>query len=301
MRTLLLLAVSAALVLVMPPFARSTTDVSLSDTPDPFTCVGYPEPRWYLGSQGWWRQNLPGEAPEGRHVHAETCFPLHQVVSGILHLDVVVKLHNQPGKVSMVRIQAFNVYTLIQPVSLECPTNDCTFIVPMDVDTTKIPNGNREFRITANIRAGDATFGERFYQTTRWHAVIDNSGSGGSSGKESRSRSPGAAGWYQGLSYANLYCGPDDGFKLISKPVAGVVTITCRFTRSTAFATIDPDFHHGSSGTVLLNARAGTWTITIDSTTLTNGPHRLFLSTSASNGSGTLTGALVLTFNVQNS
>jgi len=223
------------------------------------------------------------------------------VVSGILHLDVVVKLHNQPGKVSMVRIQAFNVYTLIQPVSLECPTNDCTFIVPMDVDTTKIPNGNREFRITANIRAGDATFGERFYQTTRWHAVIDNSGSGGSSGKESRSRSPGAAGWYQGLSYANLYCGPDDGFKLISKPVAGVVTITCRFTRSTAFATIDPDFHHGSSGTVLLNARAGTWTIAIDSTTLTNGPHRLFLSTSASNGSGTLTGALVLTFNVQNS
>ncbi len=299
MRKLVAFVVVMALGLALPPLASSVSNVTpTGDPPDPKSCAGYPELRWYLASQGWWRENKAGEAPEGRHIHVETCFPLHQNISGTFHLDIWVKLHNKPGRVSMVRIQAFNVYTLIQPVNLTCDTNDCTYLVPMDVDTTKIPNGNREFRITANIRAQDAAFGKRFYQTTRWHAVINNGGSG-HSGSESRSRSPGAAGWYG--SYANVYCGPNDGFNLISKNQSGVVTMTCRFDRSTAFATLDPDFHHGNSGTVILNATTGgVKTFGIDTTTLTNGTHKLFVSTSAKTGSGVLTGVLVLLFNVQN-
>lgn len=259
---------------------------------------------WNLESQGWWTQNQAGEPPEGRHIHAEVRFPLNQVVSGTLTLPVTVKLHKQPGRVSAVRVQLFNgsgknALTVTVPVSLSCPGPDCESVVPVNIDTTRVTDGTYEFRITADIKAADAAFGKRFYQTTRWHATLAN-GNGPIGTAPQANRSPGAAGWYDGIGYTNVYCGPG-GYNLIASPVSGTVSLSCRFASQTAFASIDPAFHAGNNpGTVLLDTFGGTKTVTFNSSAFSNGSHKLFLRTCKTIASGTGCGALVLPLEIAN-
>lgn len=272
---------------------------------DPTTCAGYPEKRVYLQSHGWWQ--APGVAFPGKHVHLETCFPLHQKVKGIVRFDTIIRLHamQNNGAINLVRVQIFNngtpdQFTTQKSVNLSCSVTDCSWVIPIDVDTTRVPNDGRwEFRMTANVPK--TAEGNRFYQTTRWSATLNN-------GKivkngESLNRSPGAAGWYTGVDYQNVFCGPNDGYSLVSSPKSGVVTIACKFEMQTAFASIDPNFHAGDPGKILLNySTGGMKNITIDTRKLSNGPHKLLLRTDAkvTKPQGTASGVLVLPFTVAN-
>lgn len=287
------------LILLLIPIGNGISKVKA----DPFTCTGYPEQRVFIESHVWWIQNgdtLP-KFGEGRHIHVVTCFPLNHHVRGTVHLDVMITLHNDPGIVKALRIQAFNVATWTVPLNLRCTTpdasGDCVYTIPIDLDTIKVPNGEREFRITANIP--NNVFGQRMYQTTRWHMIIDNPGASINPGSESASRSPGAAGWYHS-TYANVFCGPNDGYNLVSHPISGVISITCKFDQQTAKAAIDSNSHLGIPGTVVLNTTGGTRTITFDTRTLSNGPHKLVLATDRSFSDGSLRGQLILHFTVQN-
>src|SRR5215208_2451777 len=150
-----------------------------------------------LESQGWWRQNNANEPEFGRHIHLSTAFPLNQVVSGVVNLPITVQLHEQPGTVKFVRVQLFDAYTKTVPVNFSCAVADCTFNVNVPVDTTQVEDGLWEWRLTANINARDAAFGQRFFQTTRWDAFTAN-GNPPSRQPANMSRSPGAAGWYEG-------------------------------------------------------------------------------------------------------
>lgn len=276
---------------------------------DPLACTGYPEQRVFLESQGWWKDSTIAEM-EGRHIHLGTCFPLHQQVRGIVHFDVRIMLHNMAnwGAINLLRVQIFNngsssQFTTSIPLKLTCPTDDCQWLRPIDVDTTRVPyDGPWEFRMTANIPK--TAQGHRFYQSTRWHAILAN-------GKPVKigtnaTRSPGAAGWYTGADYTNVYCGiGDSGYKFVSTPQSGVVALTCKFDRQTAFASLDPAFHSEppSEGVVLLNdLTGGTKTITVDTSMLSDGRHNLFLrtSTTVTKPPGTASGVLVLPFTVSN-
>lgn len=252
-----------------------------------------------LESHGWWIEARAGEAPEGRHIHVEVPFPLHQVVSGTITLPVTVRLHNNPGRVSMVRVQVFDKLTTSVKVSLSCPGHECSWLVPVKVDTTQVPDGRWEFRITANIKAGDAAFGKRFYQTTRWHATIANGNGPIGAAKSPEKRSPGAGAWYEGTDYMNVLCGPK-GYDFIASALSGVVSLSCVFEGQTAIAEMDANSHAQNRGTVLLDTSGGAKTVTFDSRKFSNGRHKLFLRTCKTISDGTGCGQLVLPLEIAN-
>jgi hypothetical protein len=222
-----------------------------------------------------------------------------QTVRGVVHFDIKVMAHNMPGAIKKIAVEAFgNGSIQSKAVDLNCATMDCTWWVPFDFDTTKTSyNGRWEFRLRAIVPT--TPNGNKQYNSTRWHATIDNAGKPVKNGAESLSRSPGGAGWYTGIGYMNVFCGPG-GYDFVRQPQRGVVSLSCKFDQQTAFASIDANFHAGDPGKVVLDSSGGTKTITIDTRTLTNGKHRLFMRTDAKTSAGTGSGAQALFFEVQN-
>jgi hypothetical protein len=285
------------LAVLLVPFATVVAQPAAQAAPDPLSCTGYPEWRTFIEGQSWW---VDSQNPfPGQHVHLGTCFPLHQTVSGKVHFDLRVMAHNVPGAIKKIAVQVFgNGSIQSKAVDLNCTTVDCTWWVPFDLDTTKMSyNGRWEFRLRAIIP--NTPNGNQQYNSTRWHATINNPGKPWKDTSNPISRSPGGAGWYTGIGYMNVYCGPD-GYDFVRRPLSGVVKLTCRFDKDTAFASIDGNFHAGNPGQVVLNSTGGSKTMTIDTTQLANGKHRLFLRTDRKIASGTGSGAQALTFEVQN-
>ena len=284
--------------------------------PNPVTCEGYPEKRVFLESQSWWTdKNHPYP---GAHIHWGTCFPLIRpdgsvVVTGpSIHFDVKLQLHDDPGTVSLLRVQIFQDGadpTWIQTVSIRCPRPDpaisatCVMWLPIDVPLDKLPSdGRRELRMTANIGTGltEPTHCCRMFNTTRWPMRIEN---GKSDSNYPSTNRIGAAGWYSGVDYTNVYINPDD---FPFNPVSGVWHPRVNFQSTNGFASIDPAFHAVpvNEGTVLYEGPGGSvWrTLTIDTVTmkLCNGPHKLFLRTDRPIASGTGSGVFLLPFEVRN-
>lgn len=256
---------------------------------DPAACQGYPEPRVFLESQGWWRR--AGDPPEGRHIHVGACFPLDQIVSGLVHLDVVVKLHNNPGRVTGLRWQVFDGLTVAKAVSLACAT-DCTFTVPIDANVNGLAAGRWENRLTANIKDANGYFGKRLYQTTRWHFYVKATGPR----TYSPGRNPGAAGWEAG-TYVNVFCGPTSGSALVYADDGSGRTVTCKF-EGAAFASVDPNVHAGDFGRVILQKpAAGTYSFLVPDD-LAPGQHKLMVKAEKKTANATTSGVLVLPFTV---
>jgi hypothetical protein len=283
----------------MVPVGTIVGQSTAQAAPDPINCTGYPEWRTFIEAQSWW---VDSQHPfPGQHIHMATCFPLHQTVSGKVHFDVRIMAHNQPGKIDKLAVQAFgNGSIQSKGLDLNCAAVDCTWWVPFDFDTTKLSyNGRWEFRMRAIVSR--APNGNRQFNSTRWHATISNPGKPWKDASNPISRSPGGAGWYTGIDYVNVYCGTG-GYEFVRRPVSGTVKLGCRFD-GPAFASIDGNFHAGDPGLVVLNSSTGgSKTITIDTTKLSNGKHRLFVRTDkkGSSPAGVGSGAQALMFEVQN-
>jgi hypothetical protein len=86
----------------------------------------------------------------------------------------------------------------------------------------------------------------------------------------------------------------------------GIVKLGCdyNYPNSTAFASVDPDFHAhpANNGLIGLNDSSnGKKAITIDTTILSNGWHRLFLRSDHVRSDGVISsGNFTMMFNVQN-
>ena len=265
-------------------------------------CSNYPEPRTFVESQVWWSEERDSTAGDRAHIHVGTCFPLNQPVSGRMRLDVVVKLHNRPGKVGTVHGDFYGTGASFSlgNTGWSCGSTDCTFQRTAYIDTTRARDGVHELRVHVHTDRAD---GNEMFPSTGWRAVIDN-------------RSPSAAptsepitarGWYTGADYANAEI---LGWNPV-QPVSGVWTPRIELkapsgipiTRS--FAYLDPDFHAGRAGTKLLD-RAGEFRgeLRIDTRTLSNGPHRLVLRADADcrrcDPAGVNSGVLAVYFVVDN-
>src|SRR6266571_1199195 len=162
-----------------------------SPGPNPVTCAGYPEERVFLESQSWWvDKNHPFP---GAHIHWGTCFPLlnekleEPVVTGQkIHFDVKLQLHDDPGTVTLLRVQIFEDGvdpTWSQTVSIRCPkppapeNPTCVMWESFDVPLDNLPfDGRRELRMTANMGTGNTepTHCCRMYNTTRWPMLVRN-------------------------------------------------------------------------------------------------------------------------------
>jgi hypothetical protein len=290
---------AALIVAALVPWAAA--DVSAA-TIDPLNCTGYVEKRVFLESQAWWFRTPGKTGTTQGHVHVGTCFPHRQKVTGVIRFDVRVILHDNPGVLTHVNIGAAGEWGSIRSVALSpnwrCATT-CTRWFRVSVDTRKIPrDGRQEFRFRAQVKEPD---GKEMIASTGWLAYVAN----GRTIQHYRSSwSAEARGWYTDAGYANAKI--DD---LPMSAVSGVWRPSVRMTAGsggvpvTSYRVIlDPDFHAGKRGTTIRSG-SGSFrgSVTIDTTKLSNGKHKLVLIADAATSVGsTNRGVMVVPFIVRN-
>lgn len=313
--------------------ASAQTPIHFNGPPsvsDPTNCSLYSDyDRWFLETQVWWRD--PGqEYLDQGHIHLGTCFPHMEVVQGTITFDVVIKVHHFHEPLTKLRIQIFEsgqnqgctggvattCYTFPTPQPV-CMVDDCVYYVKMSVPTTgSTYNGMREFRFSV-FAALDG--GKELYQSTGWRADLNNPGKVVQD-FDTRDMIEGR-GWHTNTEYTNarFYIGNDpNNPNPLKDPVSGLWKVKARFYKGSNSADvteyevrIDPNIHAFAPDRVLDvgSDPSGDQIITVDTTKLSNGPHKLFLragaralstSTTPATLIGTNSGVLVVPFYVQN-
>jgi hypothetical protein len=265
-----------------------------SAAPDPTTCTDYAEPRVFLEAQDWWKPTVSGTEDFG-HVHLGICFPLGQPVAGTVHFDFKVQLHDNPGLLTNVRIHLLDgngqnhqvvSVKVNQTAAQHCPAtpDQCVWIIPVDLPTTvATTDGYANFRPAA-IVTHPGSGGTKQFAGAAWPLDLAN---GGRLVKNAISplRIAGSS-WYQGALYNEA-----EFLSPLPATVSGMWTPLVAMHPGAggiavkhSFASIDPAFHNVPpyAGQVLLD-RAGPFkgTLSIDTTQLANGPHKLFLRSDA--------------------
>lgn len=135
---------------------------STAHAADPFTCQGYPEPRVSVEVQDW--IGVLGNRPA--HAHLAACVPrASSPVSGVVHYDFVVQLHDNAGAVATsIKMHGRtdsgdSAYSGNRTgLGLGCATDQCLFVVPYDFDTTTIPyDGLQEVRPKMHVDRANGT------------------------------------------------------------------------------------------------------------------------------------------------
>lgn len=269
----------------------------------------YPQRRWYAQSQAWWRPKTGDTSHhgEGQHIHVETAFPFFQEVSGIMLLDVRIQLHAQPagnilnkfriksedGTDVLVDASGNTIGDIPLAIKPDANGNADVWLKDLRLDTRKVKNGRREFRLTANMTK--RTDGKRQYQSTGWLCYVNNAGAAVSNYRSDRWTE--ARGWFTDANYANARFAdlfPFDPVPAGWSPYVELVPGSSGKPITAHMATIDPDFHNGNAGTILKQG-AGPYKgrVTIPAG-LTAGLHRLVLIAHADITTGRNSGVLVL-------
>jgi uncharacterized protein YjdB len=247
------------------------------------TCAQYAEPRIWLESQGWWdSRGLVIPSRVGEHIHVGTCWPVtpdggDATVTGTVHFDVRVTLHDETGKTDILRVAQESVIRQIVPLVMG-PAADATVWVPFDVNTDGWDTGRREWRWTANVPRNSE--GNRQFQSTGWQLCVR-----ACTPNETYRAGPWTEGrgWYDdGHGYQNA--------RFLSKlpyaPLSGLWTFRVRLVqRGVGGVFIDPDFHAGNQG-IKIASGGYDGNLTIDTRTLSNGVHRLVLVASDNQSAG---------------
>jgi len=258
----------------------------------------------FLESQAWWITTPGKNGPNHGHVHIGTCFPYKQPIRGTSEFDIRVIMHNNPGKLGGVHgsLEGAGVGSgELNPHGGQTCSDTCTFWFHATIDTRKATSdGRKELRIHAHVREPDGT---EMLVTNGWQLNLAN---GGKAIIDYRSSDVTIArGWYTGVGYtnasfdSNLPTAPVSStwsFKVSLKPGADGIPVTHHVVL------LDANFHANIPGTALKEGN-GAWsgTITVDTRTLINGPHRLILRADADASAGsTNSGVLVIPFTVQN-
>jgi hypothetical protein len=278
--------------------------------PDPLTCEGYPERRVFLESQSWWSDaRVPSP---GAHIHVGTCFPLFQEIRGVVAFDVRLVLHGDPGETDQLRIQVRETdlnggsTDAMEPVRVplvwRCPLGEtCERWETVRVDTTQAAvDGRKEFRITLNVPSTPEgpNGGNRQFQTTRWHAILANGGRPVRD-YEDHDRT-GAAGWYTVSEYTNARIRDRDALHAAERTLCGVWSPQVLGEKDHLVVAVDSANHGLDPGIVVYDGLAdGVWRqVGIDTSTLADGPHRLFLRADDALPNGTSSGVFVIPFRV---
>lgn len=328
---------SRLLLLPLAAFAALALYVSVGAGagPNPVTCEGYPEPRIFLENQSWWEPQTgpaahPGTGKQG-HIHVGACFPVYQTLSGTsLHLDVVVKLHNMPGVPSWLRAQSYGDVGWEKRIPIvdqnpakyipRCTTANCEYTLPWDIDLSIVRyNGWHQFGMFLNVAEDGGANTQR--QWTRWYVNFDIPGRPvGTPGPDGQfgtlasiySQWTGGDTWYNGVDakYAQASIRRDslpwNETTGELQAVPAIWTPTVRFEKAKQFVFIDPNLHAPGGpdyGTVVLDRTVATGaieTLSIDTTGLSNGVHKLLIGTGNVTASGTNSGVLVIPFLVHN-
>lgn len=327
--------VAAGLVATAPAIQAVSTPSVCIGAPGPDAATIYPETRQFVENQAWW---MPGvgqpdnSSTHHGHTHMGACIPERETTSsGNLTINVRVMLHDNPGKANYVSMvfKGTDYETTVQKCYLRASAADFTCPGPSPTgkgDFTCAQPGTCERWLTFSWPI--SAFGHSGLQEVRFRGFVPFSGTstemrtnlnfqtyiqnGKSTANVTRQPYLRGKGWY---THA-LYCESD--FRTLPLPdgsVSGTWTPTVgQVTHSSdaslpvthSFQSIDPDFHAipPNPGTVLRDAAGpfGPTGVAIDTTTLTNGTHKLYLKADCRDDSllSTNSGVLVVSFVVAN-
>jgi outer membrane biosynthesis protein TonB len=303
-------------------------------TTNPFGCAAG---EIATDAQAWW---MPMGSQKGNnfgHLHTTVCFPHMKTLSGKVNFRIRSVLHNNPGQFRRLMVQIFGpnhadpgcnddyaiickeikpTRTLANCTSTGGTLTDngmtCTWWDTLTVDTNLFDyDGIQEFRFRGFVREPD---GNDMRTSTGLHAYVKN---GHTLHNYTTRNFMEARGWYASVNYTNARLhnpptGPVSGVWKPSvelKPGSGGAAVT------SWYASIDGDFHKGNPGTPICPSGVkgdpmapicgtGSYigTVSIDTTKLTNGWHRLFLKADAASSSlgSTNSGVLAILFEVKN-
>lgn len=306
------------------PLAAAAAEVDQPPAPgmNRETCAGYPEPRAPIEAQNWWSDRGEDHEFGSHHVHLFACWPVNGTeVRGRFYLDVRILLHaHEPGSVFYMLDGGLETSgTGITSASAGCAfslkpnfrtyAQDHVFWYHVECDTARwSADGAPEMRMRARVRDPQ---GDRQFNSTGWPLSGENGKTPESSERSHRALNILVGrGWYDhGIEYSNAEF--QSSGQLLT-PRSGIWRPTIRtlapsgepITRSYAY--LDPDFHHGSHGTLILDDPGDyRGAVTIDTTALSNGPHRLVIRADSDITGGFPTpgvnsGIMSVTFQVQN-
>lgn len=308
----LLLAIMFVTMLGLAPPAAQAGPAALPD--HPMGCA--PNEIW-LDAQDWWastpgrvgRDGDPGE--DFGHLHTGLCFPLKAELRGVVPLRVRSVLHDNPGRFRQIQVQLYqgdsaNVVAADQRFERrlsQCAAtggqlsdggNTCTWWDTVPVDTRRARyDGEVQLRVRAFVAEPD---GKEMRTSTSLHATLRNGGRGWYDDLYQDLDDIEARGWYTGLNYAaaRLRRSPE-----LLAPVSGVwrprIAVIRGFDGAAVtgwYAGVDTDFHQVNKGVALCptgvrepngfpqcGSTQYSGQVTIDTTRLSNGWHRLLLKT----------------------
>jgi hypothetical protein len=276
--------------------------------PDRLTCAGYPEPRIFLEGQAWWIRTPGRNGHDFGHIHIGTCFPQAATLSGRLEADLRLILHNNPGVVDEIVVKVRNDddnYTdLYRQVNngWAC-LGTCERWEHVTLDTRRLPtDGIKEFifEVFVDEPDGKSLLGAVVFRNRVANGKVVNP-------HFTDYAARGVARYKEfGYSYSRFLS------NLPSQPVRGVYAFEVQLNNRPSPAEaaglsydvlLDANFHAGIMGTVLKEGKGNfTGQLTLDTTRLENGPHRLLLRMHSNDGSAgsTLSSVLVIPFTVDN-
>lgn len=297
---------AAFLILILSLSIHTGTSAS----PNPITCEGYPEPRVFIDSQSWWKADVPGASDFG-HVHHGACLPERQHLSSDFDIDLRLIMHDNPGQYADFDLVTKGVgyETVVQSFQVPgftCPVGTCERWLRFTVHMADFQeSGLQEMRFRTFVDTPD---GNRMHASTNWQLYVHN---GRPEHNVSRFPFLRNKGWYGDNPLAG-YCEAGFTTPLPMAAISGTWTPSVRLvTHSTDASfpvtqhtvTIDPDFHADPPipGTVI---KQGTGSfegpVSIDTTQLSNGTHKLHLRSDCDAGNSTNSGVGVIFFRVQN-
>lgn len=254
----------------------------------------FPERRAFVEAQDWWGD--PDEPWPYRHIHVGCAFPDRELIVGnTFQTDVRVIYHDQSeGKMTRLRVsrESTNVWSL--PSSQFYPVSDgAAHWFPVSIDLSGWEPGLWEFRIAAYIQARADL---QLYNSTGWLAWVKQR-----SGHMSRPADYGTAGrgWATPTQYVNARRkGAFDWEPVpaLYRPNVSLVRLSGSEVTSHAVY-VDPAIHDASKGIVVKEGAGGyTGAVTIDTTSLANGVHKLFLQAMSRVAAGVTSGVQVIPF-----
>ncbi len=275
------------------------------------SCDGYPEPRRYLQIHTWWEGD-PVPAGEVAHLHAETCFPLGQVVSGLVTLDTKIVLHNNPGRLFRYESALFTNGQgegNLDVVGLNATCGlgrTCEYWVRTTLDTRGASDGWHEVRVKPRVEFGN---GDVQLTSSGWPIFTRNGNPQG--GQRQGIAGIVGRGWYTDEGYQNPVL--NNAEAAVSMPVRGTWNLGLRLDAGSggqaptfSAAYIDPDFHHhdedSNGGGILLGSWPGghRGPLAVDTTRLADGEHNLVLRVDAARPHGRLVALQYVPFRVAN-
>lgn len=255
----------------------------------------------FLESQDHW-EPIPELGTLG-HVHVGMCFPLGQTVSGTVTFHVRVVMYENKGTLIRVKGQddSSNNFVLLQPNITPPDGGERVFTYTIKVDTTKMNDGIRHFRWYADVQH---TNGNTQTARSNWPLNVQN-------GKADKN-APNSVRYMNWYKVADPfrdwgYIGPIvESIPLTPVNDKLVLDVKCALngvSNSPAIdktiVNLDPNFHHGSNGTVLYDGKPLSGEFVVNTANLAEGEHRLAIRCVQEDGDELHEGIGVVPFTVE--